>query len=97
MAMNDHLLRYRAKSTEDLLAKQEELEALDASPFVQQSMGTKSFTVDKRTLTDQLNAIAYVLRERGAIVIRKPLINIGVGITDFSRVDTPSGNQCPNV
>lgn len=93
MAMESHLLRYRAKTTEYLQAKQLELEALD-TPFSQQSMGTKSFTVDKRTLTDQLNAIAYVLRERGAIVIRKPAINIGAGVTNFENVDRPSGSQC---
>jgi len=86
MAMHDHLLRFRALSTEALQAKQTALEKLDAAPFEQQSMGTKSWTLDRRTITDQLNAIAFVLRERGAIVITPPPINVGVGITDFSEI-----------
>lgn len=86
MAMSDHLLRFRALSTEDLQTKQAALEKLDAAPFQQQSMGTKSWTMDRRTITDQLNAIAFVLRERGAIVITKPDINYGCGVTDFENV-----------
>lgn len=85
MAMNDHLLRFRQKTTVDLQALQAKLEAQDDA-FQQQSMGTKSFTKDLRYIADQLNAIAYVLRERGTIAIVPPAINIGVGVTDFSQV-----------
>lgn len=85
MAMQDHLLRFRQKTTGDLLIKQAALEAQDDA-FTQQSMGTKSFTKDSRLIQDQLNAIAYVLRERGAIVISAPPVNVGVGMTDFSQI-----------
>lgn len=85
MAAQDHLLRFRSKSSADLLVKQVALEAQDDA-FQQQSMGTKSFTKDVRYIQDQLNAIAYVLRERGAIVISAPPVNVGVGITDFSQI-----------
>lgn len=86
MAMSDHLLRFRALSTGALQTKQAELEKLDAAPFQQQSMGTKSWTMDRRTITDQLNAIAFILRERGAIILEPPPVNVGVGITDFSQI-----------
>lgn len=87
MAVQDHLLRFRQKSTADLQALQAKLEAQDDA-LQQQSMGTKSFTKDTRYITDQLNAIAYVLRERGAIVIVPPPINVGVGIADFGQISS---------
>lgn len=83
MAMTDHLLRFRQKTTEELQTLQAALEAQQAG-FTAQSMGTKSYQRDMRRLDDMLNAIAFVLRERGAIVIQKPPVNYGKGITDFS-------------
>lgn len=83
MAMTDHLLRLRQKTTEALQALQTSYEAQETI-FSQQSMGTKSFTRDLRLLDDKLQAIAFVLRERGAIVIVPPPVNYGVGVTDFS-------------
>lgn len=81
--MQDHLLRFRQKTTEDLQTLQATLESQQTG-FASQSMGTKSYARDLRRLDDQLNAIAFVLRERGAIVIQKPETNYGKGVTDFS-------------
>ena len=83
MAMSDHLLRFRQKTTEALQALQTSLEAQETT-FSSQNMGTKSFTRDLRLLEEKLQAIAFVLRERGAIVIIKPPVNFGVGLVDFS-------------
>ena len=85
MAYTDFLLRYRSLSNDALVAKQAALEAKDTI-LSQQSMGSKAFTRDLRLLQDQLNAIAYVLKERSATTIIKPIINHGIGITDFSEV-----------
>ena len=85
MAYTDYLLRFRAMSSADLAVKQAALEAKDTI-LSQQSMGSKAFTRDLRLLQDQLNAIAYVLKERSATTIIKPIINHGIGITDFSEV-----------
>lgn len=85
MAYTDYLLRYRQKETAWLLAKQAELEAQETI-FTQQSMGNTSMTRDLRLLQDQLTAIAYVLRERGAVTIEKARLNVGVGVTDFSNI-----------
>ncbi len=86
MAMESYLLRFRAKTTEELLELQAQLEA-QQSVFSQQSMGSKGFTRDLRRLDDQLNAIAYVLRERGPLEPIPPPINIYEGITDFSQLN----------
>jgi len=88
MAYDSFLLRYRQKDNAWLLAKQAELEAQETI-FSQQSMGNTSMTRDLRLLQDQLTAIAYVLRERGGVVITKPACNPGIGVTDFSNVDRP--------
>ena len=85
MAYTDYLLRYRAKDTAALEALRTALEARETT-IVSQSMGTKSITRDLRMLQDQLNAIAYVLKERGATVIVKPVINHGIGVVDFSQI-----------
>lgn len=71
-------------STEDLLAKQVLLEKQN-SVFSSQSMGSKSFIRDLRYLTDQLNAIAFVLRERGYTGIIEPPAagNYGYGTTSW--------------
>lgn len=81
--MTDYLLRFRQKTVEQLQTLQTELEA-QQSIFSQQSMGTKSYTRDLRRLDDQLNAIAFVLREKTPIVINKRPGDYGTGITDFS-------------
>lgn len=75
--------------TPTLLAKQASLESQETI-FSQQSQGQKGMTRDLRMLQDQLTACAYVLRERGAIVIVPPPINVGVGTVNFYNVD----NQC---
>ena len=85
MAVPDHLLRFRQKSTADLLTLQAALEAQE-TVFVQQAMGTKSFTRDLHLLQDKLNAIAFVLRERGSSAIIKPQLNPNIGITDFGNI-----------
>lgn len=85
MAYTDYLLRYRAKDTASLEALQTALEAKETT-IVSQSMGSKSLTRDLRMLQDQLNAIAFVLKERSATVIIKPVINHGIGVTDFSEI-----------
>lgn len=84
MAMTDYLLRFRQLTTQELQDKRAALEARD-NEFQSQSMGTKSFARDLRQLQDQLNAIAFVLRERGDLnsITTKPPTNYGVGITDF--------------
>ena len=88
MAYTDHLLRFRRLSNAQLLAKQAALEAQDTG-LSQQTMGSKSFARDLRLLTDQLNAIAYVLSERGYVI---PENNEGraknpmVGSVDFSQI-----------
>lgn len=83
MAYSDHLLRFRQKSTEELQALQTQLEAQETI-FTQQGMGTKTMTRDLRLLQDKLNAIAFVLRERGSTVIIKAQLNPNIGVTDFS-------------
>lgn len=85
MAMTDHLLRFRAMTTGDLLVRRAALELRD-NEFASQSMGTKNFARDLRYLQDQLNAIAFVLRERGDLSFPAPAVNYGQGITDFSGI-----------
>jgi hypothetical protein len=88
MAYTDYLLRFRQKDDAWLRAKQTELEAQETI-FSQQGMGNTSMTRDLRMLEDKLTAIAYVLRERGGVVITKPALNPSVGVADFSYVDRP--------
>lgn len=54
-------------STEDLLAAQEKLMAqfLAMGPYASQTVGVKSFTKDSRAMQSQLEAIQFVLNERG--------------------------------
>ena len=86
MAASDFLLYYRSKDTAWLQAKMTELEEQDTI-FSAQSMGNTSMQRDLRTLQDKLTAITYILRERGAITITKPVVNVGVGVTDFRGID----------
>jgi hypothetical protein len=85
MAIADHLARYRMKSTEDLLAMQTALEA-EETVYAQQSQGNTNMTRDLRLLTEKLNAIAYVLRERSGVPVGRSPQDQSVGQTDFSCV-----------
>ena len=85
MAVADFLLRFRSLSTAALQAKQTALEAQDTI-FQSQGMGTKTMTRDLRLLQDQLNAIAFVLKERGCVTIIPAVINHNIGVVDFSGV-----------
>jgi hypothetical protein len=77
--VNDHLLRFRAKTTEWLQAREAELEAQETI-FSAQAMGNTSMQRDLRLLQDQLNAIALVLKER------QTTGNSSVGVVDFSGI-----------
>jgi hypothetical protein len=83
MAMSDHTLGYRAETTAALQAELATLKGARTT-FIQQSIGTKSFQRDLRLMEERIQAVNYVLRERGAITITKPAINVGVGVMDFS-------------
>lgn len=88
MAYTDHLLSYRMESTEDLLAEKVAIKA-QRTIFSQQSMGSKSLARDLRLLEERLQAVNYVLRERGYVV---PEFDSGrpkstmVGSVDFSQI-----------
>lgn len=86
--MADYLIRYRSLSTEALLEKQAALEAQDTI-YSSQSLGTRSFTRDLRLVNEQLNAIAYVLRERAPVTQPTGEPNEFVGTVDFSNVNRP--------
>ena len=68
-------------------------------------MGTKTMTRDLRLLQDQLNAIAFVLKERGCVTIIPAVINHNIGVVDFSgsttgremfaRASTPGSTLLP--
>jgi len=73
------------ESTEDLLIEKALLKS-QRTVFVQQSMGTKSFQKNLNLLEERLQAVNFVLRERGSLEPIKPVINIGVGVTDFNAI-----------
>ena len=73
------------ESTEDLLTEKALLKS-QRTVFVQQSMGTKSFQKNLNLLEERLQAVNFVLRERGSLEPVKPAINIGQGCTDFGGV-----------
>ena len=81
MAMSDHLLDFRSMSTVELTDLRTSLRA-QRSVFSAQSMGTKSFQRDLRLLTDQLAAIAYVLKERSLPAGE----NNFIGVTNFGLI-----------
>lgn len=83
MAYHDHLLGYRMETTAALQTEKSTLTAARTT-FIQQSMGTKSFQRDLRLLEERLQAVNYVLRERGYTEPVKANINPNVGIADFS-------------
>ena len=82
---NDYLLRFRSKTTEELLTKQRELEEQE-SAFVTQAEEDRSYTKDLGFIRDQLNAIAFVLRERGGVAITRAPVNVNIGTIDFSQI-----------
>lgn len=82
MAYEDHLLRFRQKTTEELTELRTAYEAQETI-FSQQSMGSKSYVRDLRLLDDKLQAIAFVLRERGYTVVTPATLNPNVGVVDF--------------
>ena len=87
MGMQNHLVRYRRKTNEQLEAELTRLEAIN-SGFASQNMGTKAFTVALSQVADQLEAASYVLAERGYSVPTGPRAtpNHHVGTVDFSQL-----------
>lgn len=94
MALSDYLVRFRSLSTEALLEKQVSLEAQDTI-YQSQSLGTRSFARDLRMMNEQLNAIAYVLRERSPVTQPTGEPSEFVGTTDFS-ASSRAGAYGPN-
>lgn len=92
MADGGLLLTYRGYTTEDLLALQQQMQAqfLAMGAFSSQTIGGKSYTRDIRFLQSQLEAIQFVLNERGAGG-HGPYE--GTIITDFSQVEGPKKGQ----
>jgi hypothetical protein len=68
MADGGLLLIFRGMTTEELLALQAKLRAqfLALGPYASQTVGNKSFTKDSRALQSQMEAVQFVLNERGA-------------------------------
>jgi hypothetical protein len=90
MADGGLLLIFRGMTTEDLLAAQEKLmtQFLALGPYASMAVGTKNWTKDSRAMQSQLEAIQFVLNERGA-----PGPYAGWMITDFSVVDSGTRGQ----
>lgn len=87
MATQDHLLRFRLMTAEELSTERTRLMALN-SGFSQLGMGTKQFALATNQILDQLNAIAFVQRERGYTVPEGPrdVKNTMTSTTDFSQM-----------
>lgn len=90
--MNNHLVRMRLKTTEQLQAEITRLELLN-SGFASQNLGTKAFTIAIGNVMDQLEAASYVLAERGFTVIIPSRLNPNIGTIDFSGVNDPSSTN----
>lgn len=73
-------------TNEQLEAEEVRLNALN-SGFASQNLGTKAFAIATRDVIDQLNAVAYVLTQRGTTVITPSRLNVNQGTTDFSGVN----------
>lgn len=78
MADGSLLLIFRSFSTDDLLNKKDELIG-SMTTLSSQTVGSKSFTRDLTRLERQLEAIVFVLNERGM-----PKGYESILITDFS-------------
>jgi hypothetical protein len=90
MADGGLLLIFRSMSTEDLLLARDKLikQFLALGPYSSQTVGAKSWTKDRNGIQDQLEAITFVLNERGAAggLGYAPYI-----VTDFSNNPLPAG------
>jgi hypothetical protein len=85
MSTADHLVYYRLKSTDDLNTELAQLSA-QHTIFISQGQGSTNMQRDLRLNRDLMNAIAYVLRERGVLPITPNPNQQTVGVTDFSNV-----------
>jgi hypothetical protein len=87
MAYQDHLLRYRLKTSDQLVTEMARLEALN-SGFASLGMGTKQFALALSQNIDQMNAVAFVQRERGYTVPDglRDTKNTMSFTTDFSQI-----------
>jgi hypothetical protein len=68
MADGGLLLIFRGMSTADLITARDNLlkQFLALGPYASQAVGSKSWTKDRNGIQDQLEAIQFVLNERGA-------------------------------
>jgi hypothetical protein len=68
MADGGLLMIFRGMTTEQLLDLRDSLieQWIALGPYAAQTVGTKSFTKDSRNLQAQLEALQFVLNERGA-------------------------------
>lgn len=69
MADGGLLMIFRGMTTEQLLELQEQFieQWVALGPYASQTVGNKTFAKDSRGLQAQLEAIQYVLNERGAV------------------------------
>lgn len=83
MADGGLLMIYRSMTTEELLDLRATLmdQMLSLKDYTSMTAGGKSFTRDMRQLTSQLEAVTFVLTERGSC---GTLGYDAVGVTDFS-------------
>lgn len=94
MADGGLLLIYRGMTTEQLQEMQAKIQAqiLNMGGFSSQTIGSKSYTRDLRFLQSQLEAMQFVLNERGAGG-HGPYE--GTVLTDFSMIETGGGKGQP--
>ena len=86
VSYTDHLLSYRMESNDDLLAEKTALKN-QRSVFVSQGMGSKTFQRDLRLLEERLQAVNFVLRERGyTIPDSRPTPNTMIFTTSFGNI-----------
>lgn len=85
MADGGLLLIFRGMTTEELLALRTKLvnQFLALAPYASMTTGSKSFTKDARALQAQLEAVQFVLNERGAAG--------GLGYEPFLIIDFSQG------
>ena len=73
-------------TNDQLLAEETRLNTLN-SGFASQNLGTKAYTLATRDILDMLNAVAYVLTQRGVTTIVPSQLNVNIGTTDFSDIN----------
>jgi len=81
----DYLTDYRTYTTDELTAERTALRA-QRTIYISQGMGSKTMQRNLSLLEERLRATAHVLRERGSLEPVKPVINIGIGVTDFGGI-----------